>query len=171
MNKGVTVFAVLALLVIGLIGAMAATKSQSHSGCPVMSGSASGSCGMTGGTAVKGAKSAICPVMGKTIPDIKQAAAKSVYKGKTYYFCCQGCKPKFDKDPQKYIKLLAAKQAAAAKSTKVVSAVCPVMGNRIPDVSKAAAKSVYKGTTYYFCCPDCKPQFDKNPENYIHKHA
>ena len=30
-------------------------------------------------------------------------------------------------------------------------------------------KSVYKGKTYYFCCPGCKPQFDKNPEKYISK--
>lgn len=52
---------------------------------------------------------------------------------------------------------------------KVVSAVCPVMGNKIPDVSKAAAKSVYKGKTYYFCCKGCKPAFDKDPEKYINK--
>ena len=56
-----------------------------------------------------------------------------------------------------------------AKSKKVVSAVCPVMGMKIPDVSKAAGKSVYKGKTYYFCCPICKPKFDKNPEKYIKK--
>jgi Cu+-exporting ATPase len=26
------------------------------------------------------------------------------YKGKTYYFCCAGCKEKFEKDPEKYTK-------------------------------------------------------------------
>jgi len=52
---------------------------------------------------------------------------------------------------------------------KLISAVCPVMGTKIPDVSKAAGKSVYKGKTYYFCCPGCKPQFDKNPAKYIKK--
>ena len=52
---------------------------------------------------------------------------------------------------------------------KLVSAVCPVMGTKIPDVSKAAGKSVYKGKTYYFCCPSCKPSFDKNPAKYIKK--
>jgi YHS domain-containing protein len=55
------------------------------------------------------------------------------------------------------------------KSRKVVSAVCPVMGTKISDVSKAAGKSVYKGKTYYFCCPGCKPLFDKNPGKYIKK--
>lgn len=61
----------------------------------------------------------------------------------------------------------ASNKKAAPK--KVVSAVCPVMGNKIPDVTKAPAKSVYKGKTYYFCCKGCKPEFDKNPEKYVNK--
>ena len=48
-----------------------------------------------------------CPVM-KTwfVPDEKtpEKIPKSVYKEKTYYFCCPGCKPQFDKDPEKYLK-------------------------------------------------------------------
>ncbi len=32
----------------------------------------------------------------------KKAVAKSEYKGKTYYFCAQGCKIAFDKEPEKY---------------------------------------------------------------------
>lgn len=60
--------------------------------------------------------------------------------------------------------------AKPAAHKKVVSAVCPVMGTKIPDVSKAlGGKSVYKGKTYYFCCAGCKPLFDKNPEKYIKK--
>jgi YHS domain-containing protein len=35
--------------------------------------------------------------------DEKKAAARSEYKGKTYYFCAQGCKVAFDKDPEKYL--------------------------------------------------------------------
>ena len=44
-----------------------------------------------------------CPVM-KTwfVPDEK--TDKVIYEGKTYYFCCKGCKPTFEKDPQKYVK-------------------------------------------------------------------
>lgn len=36
--------------------------------------------------------------------DKKTAKFKSVYKGKTYYFCAPGCKKKFDSDPEKYSK-------------------------------------------------------------------
>jgi YHS domain-containing protein len=48
---------------------------------------------------------------------------------------------------------------------------CPVTGNKIASASKAAGKSVYKGKTYYFCCPGCKPKFDKNPAEYADKAA
>ncbi len=46
----------------------------------------------------------VCPVTGETIASVKDAAGSSVYKGKTYYFCCSSCKPTFDKAPQKYAK-------------------------------------------------------------------
>ena len=34
----------------------------------------------------------------------KTAMHKSVYKGKTYYFCAPGCKIAFDETPEKYLK-------------------------------------------------------------------
>jgi YHS domain-containing protein len=43
-----------------------------------------------------------CPIMGGPIN-------KSVfveYKGKKVYFCCQGCEPKFEADPEKYVAKL-----------------------------------------------------------------
>ncbi|MBI2221139.1 MAG: YHS domain-containing protein [Acidobacteria bacterium] len=42
------------------------------------------------------------PVCGMTV-DEKTAPAKSDYKGQTYYFCMQGCKRKFDADPEHYL--------------------------------------------------------------------
>ena len=35
--------------------------------------------------------------------DEKTAAAKSEYKGKTYYFCAPGCKKTFDANPARYV--------------------------------------------------------------------
>jgi YHS domain-containing protein len=29
---------------------------------------------------------------------------KTVYKGKTYYFCAPGCKIAFEENPEKYLK-------------------------------------------------------------------
>lgn len=45
----------------------------------------------------------VCPVKGKTIASAGMAGGTSVYKGKIYTFCCPGCKPKFDKDPGRYL--------------------------------------------------------------------
>lgn len=42
------------------------------------------------------------PVCGMDV-DPKTAAGKSEYKGQTYYFCSNGCKRSFDKDPEKYL--------------------------------------------------------------------
>lgn len=42
------------------------------------------------------------PVCGMDV-DPKTAAAKSDYKGQTYYFCSKGCKATFDKNPEKFV--------------------------------------------------------------------
>lgn len=45
---------------------------------------------------------AICPVMAGAInKDIF-----TEYKGKKVYFCCAGCKEKFEKEPEKYLAKL-----------------------------------------------------------------
>ncbi len=50
----------------------------------------------------KTAEQTLCPVMGGKInKDIF-----TEYKGKKVYFCCPACKPKFEKDPEKYVEKL-----------------------------------------------------------------
>ena len=46
---------------------------------------------------------AIDPVCKMTV-DEKKGAATYEYKGKTYYFCAAGCKDKFSKDPEEFVK-------------------------------------------------------------------
>lgn len=43
------------------------------------------------------------PVCKMTVDESK-AVATSEYEGKTYYFCADGCKKAFDKEPEKYVK-------------------------------------------------------------------
>lgn len=44
-----------------------------------------------------------CPVMkNRLLPS--EAADKAEYNGKTYYFCCGGCKEKFLAEPEKYVE-------------------------------------------------------------------
>ena len=42
------------------------------------------------------------PVCGMGV-DEKNAAATAEYRGKTFYFCCNACKAKFDKAPEQYL--------------------------------------------------------------------
>lgn len=44
-----------------------------------------------------------CPVSGDEFT-VEASSPKTEYEGKTYYFCCGGCKSKFEADPAKYLK-------------------------------------------------------------------
>jgi len=51
---------------------------------------------MTNATAVKD------PVCGMAV-ESATAASHTEYRGQTYYFCCSGCKTKFDLAPEQYL--------------------------------------------------------------------
>lgn len=42
-------------------------------------------------------------VCGMTV-DTETAPAKTEHKGKTYYFCSQGCRVAFERNPEKYVQ-------------------------------------------------------------------
>ncbi|MFC2163938.1 YHS domain-containing protein [Acidobacteriota bacterium] len=44
-----------------------------------------------------------CPVSGESFKK-SEMTESAEYNSKTYYFCCPGCKEKFEADPEKYIK-------------------------------------------------------------------
>ena len=43
---------------------------------------------------------------------------------------------------------------------------CPVSGDKLGDMGKPYV-FVYKGQEVKLCCPDCKGDFDKNPDKYV----
>jgi YHS domain-containing protein len=43
---------------------------------------------------------------------------------------------------------------------------CPVSGDSLGDMGKPYV-FVYKGQEVKLCCPDCKTDFDKDPDKYI----
>lgn len=55
-----------------------------------------------------------------------------------------------------------------AEESNKIKLLCPVTGDWFVKSAKTP-KSVYKEKTYYFCCPGCKPQFEKDPEKYVSK--
>src|SRR6266545_7712952 len=83
-----------------------------------------------------------CPVRGAAIDSITKETEFSDYKGVRYYFCCEGCKPQFDKDQAKYLK-------ASKGKTVGASLFDPITTKRI-DPDKAASHSDYNGVRYFF---------------------
>ncbi|MBW2277681.1 MAG: efflux RND transporter periplasmic adaptor subunit [Deltaproteobacteria bacterium] len=127
---------------------------------------------------------ACCPVMQNEFT-VHEGTESSEYLGKTYVYCCPGCKPTFEKDPEKHLEILAEHETPATATTKSplngfagmpavgTKAFCPVMQNEFT-VNETTASSEYLGETYVYCCPGCKPMFEKEPEKYIEvlqKHA
>ena len=56
--------------------------------------------------------------------------------------------------------------AFAAPPPVGTRARCPVMGGEFT-VTEETQRSEYKGKHYAFCCPGCKPSFDKTPEKFL----
>ena len=64
-----------------------------------------------------------CPVSNEIVKSYVKASDYSNYKDTRYYFCCAGCKPEFDKNPDKYLdgldrRIKAAREKAAATPEK-----------------------------------------------------
>jgi YHS domain-containing protein len=45
---------------------------------------------------------------------------------------------------------------------------CPVSGDKLGEMGKPYVFA-YQGQEVKLCCPDCKEQFDKNPQKYLKK--
>ncbi len=106
-----------------------------------------------------------CPVSGE---EIKKSEAKGTfeYEGKTYYFCCENCKEKFMKNPEKYAHQESHERQMCAHHHAEDSTVDPVCGMKVKK-SEAKATYEYDGKTYYFCMEACKDKFVKDPEKYV----
>ena len=68
---------------------------------------------------------AIDPVCGMSV-DPQHAAASFAYQGKTYYFCCTGCRTKFEADPAKYLQPAPHEEPPAPKGAADIEYTCPM---------------------------------------------
>jgi Cu+-exporting ATPase len=103
---------------------------------------------------------AVDPVCGMTV-DPEKTQHRHDYQGRTYYFCCNGCRSKFAADPQKYLGKEAAKPA-----TETSGSVDPVCGMTV-DPHKTQHRHTYQGRTYYFCSEGCRGKFAAAPQKYL----
>jgi membrane fusion protein, copper/silver efflux system len=110
------------------------------------------------------------PVCGMMVEEVGARVAKrmSEYGGKTYSFCSDGCKKKFDADPLKY--LAKAKSPTMAMVTAEPKQTAdPVCGMKVDVEEAKTAKltSEHQGKMYFFCNATCKKKFGEAPEKYL----
>lgn len=113
----------------------------------------------------KGQKHFVCPVMGNQ-GVVSAKIEYSDYDGKRYYFCCEGCKPKFDAEPKKYVDAFNLPGNIIKVSGDKMTFICPVTGEE-GVAAKDTKYTDYQGKRYYFCCPDCVGKFAKDQPGYL----
>ncbi|MBL8995554.1 MAG: heavy metal translocating P-type ATPase, partial [Spirochaetia bacterium] len=103
------------------------------------------------------------PVCGMTVDESK-AQYRTTWKSKDYFFCCAGCKTKFEAGPDKYIPSFTfAKGESKVSVPQVKDTVCGMS----VDPLKSKFRSAWKGNDYYFCSAGCKAKFDATPRKYV----
>jgi YHS domain-containing protein len=116
-------------------------------------------------TTMDGAKHFVCPVMGGE-GMVDENTTFSTVDDKKYYHCCAGCSEKFTANPAKHLKDFYI-PANVVKSDKDGQHFQCVVSGEMGLVDTKTDFAEIDGKRYYFCCPDCKPKFEKNPGKYI----
>lgn len=104
------------------------------------------------------------------------------HEGRTYAFCCAGCRSRFQADPAKYLHR-AEDQALESCAVATVSPGAitrrsraappssphelkdPVCGMQVSPTSAHTAE--HEGQTYAFCCDGCRTRFLADPSRYL----
>jgi Cu+-exporting ATPase len=122
------------------------------------------------------------PICGMSV-DKTSARHRSDFNGHAFYFCCGGCKTKFDDDPARYaqatsVSFTAPKQTLHAlpvaghahhAGDSATLAKDPVCGMTV-DPANTPHHVEHEGQAHYFCAAGCKQKFVAHPEVYLQEH-
>jgi Cu(I)/Ag(I) efflux system membrane fusion protein len=114
------------------------------------------------------------PVCGMAVDQLRaRAAGRTVeHHGQTFFFCCDGCKKKFETQPARYLGGSKPAPTGAAAS-QTARATDPVCGMTVDEAEARADQCVseHEGKTYFFCCDACKEKFAADPERFVGRAA
>jgi Cu+-exporting ATPase len=93
------------------------------------------------------------PVCGMMVDPLR-AKARHEHAGKTYYFCCAGCKEKFSADPSKYLlpRTIVGIAPMAAHPVQIAAAAAHVVSQPVVKIA-AIAPAVSKVASNEYTCP------------------
>ncbi|MFT4047221.1 MAG: heavy metal translocating P-type ATPase [Solimonas sp.] len=120
---------------------------------------------------------AIDPVCGMQV-DPANSRHTHEHAGRTYHFCCDGCRKMFAATPDAYLKPSATAEAAATAHSCCGSAAPtpddattptvtdPVCGMRV-DPAASPHRHTYDGEIFHFCSAHCVRKFAADPPHYL----
>jgi Cu+-exporting ATPase len=82
------------------------------------------------------------------------------FRGTTYWFCGPGCKARFEKDPESFLREPAPAPGTDGSSVVETDPVCGMKGK--PELS-----FVSRDHTYRFCSAGCRARFEADPESFL----
>jgi Cu+-exporting ATPase len=103
------------------------------------------------------------PVCGMSV-DPATAKHQARHDGTDYFFCCAGCRSKFEADPLRYLH----KPHSESVRRPAAGAVDPVCGMAV-NRATARHKSIHAGAMYYFCSAGCHAKFEADPKRYLER--
>ncbi len=110
---------------------------------------------------------AVDPVCGMAV-DPMTAKHQTTHQGQPYFFCCAGCKAKFEADPGRYLKKDEKGASCCCPASEIEDGAVtdPVCGMTVnPHTAKYRAD--YEGRIYFFCRAGCKVKFQTDPKRYL----
>jgi Cu+-exporting ATPase len=93
--------------------------------------------------------------------DPQKTQHRTTRDGTDYFFCCNGCRTKFEADPTRYLAVATQPPAPTAGQAKD-----PVCGMTV-DPQKTPHRSSHAGTDYFFCSAGCRAKFEADPGRYL----
>jgi P-type Cu+ transporter len=88
------------------------------------------------------------PVCGMTV-DPEAGKPRATHADRTFHFCCDGCRTKFEAAPSEYL-----------------TAEDPVCGMTV-DRASARHLAKHEGRRFYFCSGGCRAKFEAEPDRYL----
>jgi Cu+-exporting ATPase len=102
------------------------------------------------------------PVCGMTV-DPAKTPHHAHHHGKDYHFCSNGCRTKFEAQPEKYLAAAAKPEGHSHDDGKVIDPVCGMT----VDPAKTPHHAHFHGKEYHFCGNGCRTKFEADPEKYL----
>ncbi len=109
---------------------------------------------------------ATCPVTGKALDAMGEPIIK-VINGRELRFCCEGCPPKVEAEPAKYLEKVDAAIAELQRPFYPLER-CIVSGEELGSMGKPL-ELIHGNRLVRLCCAGCVKKFEADPASFLSK--